>query len=142
MYKSNIITPLTQKQIFDLNTKYSHIRATKSIMNKKNWWNHLKYWEYISRKVKLPEDFIDEFSFNLNGFYIMTEQKLSEKLIWKYFSNDNVTNLQLDTISQTQKLPENFIRHFKDRLDWYLICKYQTLPKEFIEEMKKEGYIK
>ena len=35
-----------------------------------------------------------------------------------------------------QHLSEDFIREFKDRVNWYCISAYQHLSKEFIEEFK------
>ena len=43
-------------------------------------------------------------------------------------------------ISVKQKLSEDFIREFKDKVHWWFIFKYQTLSEEFKEEFKKELY--
>ena len=39
-------------------------------------------------------------------------------------------------ISIYQKLSENFIREFQDKIDWYFILKYQELSEDFIREFK------
>lgn len=36
-------------------------------------------------------------------------------------------------LSQYQKLSENFIEKFKDKVDWFLISIYQKLSEDFIE---------
>ena len=35
-------------------------------------------------------------------------------------------------------LTEDFIREFKDKVNWYFISEYQTLSEDFKEEFKKE----
>jgi hypothetical protein len=39
-------------------------------------------------------------------------------------------------VSSRQKLSENFIREFQDKVDWNFISKYQTLSENFKEEFK------
>jgi hypothetical protein len=39
-----------------------------------------------------------------------------------------------------QKLSENFIREFKDKVSWNWICVYQVLSEDFIEEFKHRIY--
>ena len=39
-------------------------------------------------------------------------------------------------ISKYQHLSEDFIREFKDKVDWYYISKYQHLSEDFIREFK------
>ena len=41
-------------------------------------------------------------------------------------------------ISSYQKLSEEFIREFKDKVDWLYICRFQKLSEEFKKEFKKE----
>ena len=41
-------------------------------------------------------------------------------------------------ISEYQKLSEEFIREFKDKVDWCYISEYQDLSENFKEEFKKE----
>jgi len=41
-----------------------------------------------------------------------------------------------DSISIYGKLSENFIREFKNKLNWYYISIYQTLSENFIREMQ------
>jgi hypothetical protein len=38
-------------------------------------------------------------------------------------------------ISRYQKLSENFIRKFKNNVNWEYISKYQTLSKDFKKEL-------
>ena len=56
-------------------------------------------------------------------------QKLSEEFIEKY--SDRV---DWDYISAYQKLSENFIEEHVDKVNWNCISKYQKLSEEFIEE--------
>ena len=41
-----------------------------------------------------------------------------------------------EKISKYQKLPEDFIRKFKDRFDWRYISIYQKLSEDFIREFQ------
>jgi len=61
-------------------------------------------WNQISRNIKLSEEFIREYSDNLN---------------WDY-------------ISAYQELSSEFMNEFKDKLNWELISSNQVLPYEFI----------
>lgn len=46
-------------------------------------------------------------------------------------------DMNWNDISQYQKLSENFILEFKDKVDWFCVPIYQNLSKEFKEELKK-----
>jgi hypothetical protein len=56
-------------------------------------------------------------------------QKLSEEFIREFKDNVNWSE-----ISKYQKLSEEFIREFEDEIKWYSISTYQKLTKEFIKE--------
>ena len=45
-------------------------------------------------------------------------------------------------IPYEQKLSEDFIREFQNKVDWWNVYHHQYLSKEFIEEFKSLGYIK
>lgn len=45
-------------------------------------------------------------------------------------------NVNWYRISRKQKLSESFIREFKDKVNWIYISKYQTLSENFIREFK------
>ncbi len=65
-------------------------------------------WEYVSRFIKLPEEFM---------------RRYKDEVRWGWISHD-------------QKLSENFMREFKDKFEWIHICTDQVLSEKFIEEMK------
>ena len=85
----------------------------------------------IVKEVKDIEKFFDENigNFDINWVYISKYQKLSEEFIEKY--NDKV---DWSRISSNQKLSEEFIEKYYDKVDWWNISKYQTLSEEFIEK--------
>jgi hypothetical protein len=62
---------------------------------------------------------------------ISHSQKLSEEFIREF--KDKVDWFH---ISQYQKLSEEFIREFKDKVDWSYISQYQKLSESFIREFK------
>ena len=58
-------------------------------------------------------------------------QKLSEDFIREF--QDKVYWYNISTY---QKLSESFIRDFQDKVNWYFISKHQKLSNEFIDEFK------
>ena len=65
----------------------------------------------------------------MNWGGISTNQKLSEDFIREYQDKVNWTS-----ISEFQKLSEDFIREFQDKVKWNKIKKYQNLSENFIKE--------
>jgi hypothetical protein len=62
---------------------------------------------------------------------ISDSQKLSEEFIREFQDK-----LSWWRISYHQTLSEDFIREFKDRVDWEGISKKQTLSDDFLEEFE------
>ena len=61
-------------------------------------------------------------------------QRVNECLGTDY--KDIITNKQWEDISKHQKLSEDFIREFQDKVCWLLISKYQKLSESFIREFQ------
>ena len=89
----------------------------------------------IVEEIKDIEKFFDENidNFEVNWDYISEYQKLSEELINKYGDK-----LNWGYISINQKLSESFIDKYNNKVDWYLISKFQKLSEEFIEKYVDE----
>src|SRR5574344_109603 len=93
----------------------------------------------VTSKIKILEEITDIEKFfdgNMNNFfvdwyYISKKQKLSEEFIEKY--RDKV---DWRYISICQKLSESFIEKYSDKVDWRYIPQYQKLSEEFIEKYK------
>ena len=68
---------------------------------------------------------------NSNWYKISKYQKLSEEFIEKF--QDKVNWVQ---ISGCLKLSEQFIEKFQDNVDWFLISEFQKLSEEFIEKFQ------
>src|SRR5574343_580588 len=91
----------------------------------------------VTNKIKIIEEIhnIKKFFYeNINNFvvdwfYISKHQKLSEEFIEKYIDKVN-----WDCISINQTLSEEFIGKHKDKVNWCYISTYQTLSEEFIEK--------
>ena len=85
----------------------------------------------ILEEIKDIEKFFDENikNFEVVWFYILVNQKLSEEFIDKY--NDKVN---WSYISHYQTLSESFIEKYKAKVNWFYILKYQKLSEEFIEK--------
>jgi len=67
----------------------------------------------------------------LDWICISKYQKLSEEFIREFQDKVN-----WDCIFTYQKLSEDFIREFQDKVYWYYISKYQKLSEEFIREFQ------
>src|SRR5574344_1723695 len=89
--------------------------------------NKIKIIEEITDIEKFFEENMDNFKVDL--YYISEYQKLSEEFIEKY--NDKVN---WNNISQYQTLSESFIEKHYDKVDWNYISIYQTLSEPFIEK--------
>ena len=71
----------------------------------------------------------------INWTYISIYEKLSEEFIDRF--NDKVDWIYIST---RQKLSEEFIEKYKDRVNWYDISMYQKLSEEFIEKFENKVY--
>src|SRR5574344_2025871 len=86
-------------------------------------------WNYISKKQKLSEKFIEKHYNKVDLNCILTYQILSESFIEKHYDKVN-----WNRISQHQKLSESFIEKHYDKVNWNYISTYQTLSESFIEK--------
>src|SRR5574344_87727 len=111
-------------------------------------------WNYISKKQKLSEKFIEKHYNKVDWYNISKKQTLSEKFIEKHydkvdwylislyqtlsesFIEKHYDKINWNRISQCQKLSESFIEKHKDKVDWYHISKNQKLSESFIEKHK------
>jgi phosphoribosylanthranilate isomerase len=66
-------------------------------------------------------------------YNIKFDPTLSEDFIRKFKNKVNWHNISIH-----QKLSEDFIREFKDEIDWYYISMYQKLSESLIREFKDE----
>ena len=91
----------------------------------------------VTNKIKIIEEIhnIKKFFYeNINNFvvdwfYISKHQKLSEEFIEKY-----IDKVEWHFISINQKLSESFIEKHINKVEWDCISIYQTLSEEFIEK--------
>ena len=68
---------------------------------------------------------------DINWNHISFDQKLSENFMREYQDK-----IEWENISYTQILSESFIIEFQDKVDWYCISKGQKLSNDFIIEFK------
>ena len=70
-----------------------------------------------------------------NKIKIVEEIKDIEKFFDDYISkSDCIIKYVWDILSNNQKLSEDFIEKYIDKVDWHYISTYQTLSEEFIEK--------
>lgn len=91
-------------------------------------------WTNICRYQKLSEDFLVEFYEKLDWDYVWRYQNINESAISVLIDLDTVSSYKWENISHYQKLSEDFIRMYSDKLDWEDICIYQKLSESFIDE--------
>ena len=125
---------------FDCLEYYDNIKGDKRLFlvealgivingNNKSVTNKIK----IIEEIKDIEKFFDK---NINNFIVdyyslINNQKLSEEFIDKY--KDKVDWFW---VSKYQTLSEKFIEKHSDKIDWFWVSKYQTLSEGFIEKYK------
>lgn len=98
-------------------------------------------WTTFSRWKKLEPHFMEEVKdkciFSLSLFH----QRYSEEFINKHlnkFINDYLDKHYVWTvIPQTQRVSEQFIEKWKDKINWEEVCRYQKLSSKFLDEHTK-----
>ena len=104
-------------------------------------------WCGLLQHFKFDVDFLDEMSKHFNAPVIweniMEYQKLDNHFIDKYADQllNNVTSAM--NLYHKQRLSEDFIRLWKNKVNWVMIIKTQKLSEQFLEEMfaSKEPHI-
>jgi hypothetical protein len=139
-----IINKLQNEEIYYIN--WADI-SCNYILTEDQMWDYRDYlhWLYIVYNDKLSEPLIEKllnyFNFkheDFTLFAIISNYKLSDNFLRKYI--DKFTDSEWRSISVFQNLSLDFIRDFKDKLDWLQIYKNQELTEDFIEEMDHKTY--
>ena len=68
--------------------------------------------------------------------YDFEKKKYSEEELFDICRNEELSSTDWFIISQYQKLSENFIREFSNKVDWNWISRYQKLSEDFIKEFQ------
>ena len=89
----------------------------------------MKQLKNIKNKLEWQKYYNPNFDWGDYVFYY--NNKLSEDFIIEF--KDKV---DWEYISKYQTLSEEFIRKFKNKVDWYWISKHQTLSEDFIREFQ------
>ncbi len=84
-------------------------------------------------QIKIP-DFNIDLVYHIEQYLITEENVMNHpfEVIKRYRKKD----LNWKNISRFQKLSEDFIREFQDRVNWDHIPRYQELSKDFIREFR------
>ena len=90
---------------------------------------NMKQFKDIKNKLEW-EEYYDP-TFNWNDFIFYRNNELTEEFIREF--KDRVNWIY---ISVCQKLSEDFIREFEDIVDWYWISRSQKLSEDFIREFE------
>ena len=91
----------------------------------------MKQIKDVKNKIKWEQYYDPTFDWTDYAFY--RNNKLSEDFIREF--KDKV---DWGSISEYQKLSEDFIREFQDKVNWYYISEYQKLSEDFIKEFKNK----
>ena len=102
-------------------------------MNKDNQ----EYWSFMIQNTKIDDEMIIDNLSNINITLLLKRQKLGEKvLINENFLEIIMENNSLDQVIKDQilntKVLEFYIEKF-DNLNWDLVCKYQNIEIDFME---------
>lgn len=117
-----------------------HHQKRKDIVNKEPLPDEIKNkihcrrvkWDKLAMNYKLSDEFIAEFTCELEMGSLIKYQKLSVEFLrknWHSFSREGKSK-----ISQYQNLSEDFMREFFDELDMEKISQYQNLSEGFLWE--------
>ena len=89
-------------------------------------------WNFMYEYIKLPEDFLRYYTWNCRTEFwwkkIWSRQKVSEQFI-----RDYIDKVDWKLISQYQELSVEFLKEFQDKVDWILVSYGQKFNKEYIE---------
>lgn len=99
-------------------------------------------WNNISRYTELSNDFIEKYLGNLDIGSVVRYQDISEKLlntIVESFSDFDL-DFYMSTIGSYQKISEDFILRYKDRLPFRTIIKNKRIPKSLVHKIYKDDY--
>jgi len=150
---SNVIEYYLKKTKYVLDTFIKHQILSNFIIVKYffNKSPNIENWDWILRYQQLEEDFIFEmklkgyFSDHINPKYYFNIRTFKEtKNKFKYIKqlyNEKVLTLYdwnyingwLELDKPIRKL---FFKIFKNKLDWYIICKHRKLTDKFMVEFK------
>ena len=101
----------------------------------------MKQFKDIKNKLKWEKYYdpdFDWFDWTVNTFYMSMNNDISED--FEDFIREFKDKVDWTCISEYKKLSENFIREFKDKVWWEGIAKSQILSEEFKEEFKDKLY--
>jgi len=94
------------------------------------------FWNYISKYQSLSDIFMFENINVINFKNIFQFQKLSETFITNI--SINLDKKHWKSISKYQTLSEDFIRKYRNNIDWYYVSKYQKLSDKFVIEFREK----
>ena len=95
----------------------------------------MKQIKDIKNKIEWEEYYDPSFNWN-------TAQLYKENIFSEDFIREFKNKVDWCYISIYQKLSEDFIREFQNKVDWCYISIYQKLSEDFIREFKNKIYWK
>ena len=118
----------------------------------KFWWGDFPYeklsedfiselydivcWQEVSkRKKNMSREFIEKWAHRLDWFNLCYFNKVDSDLLSKYAYK---LNFQWDVLCDRQNLSEEFIREWKDKMNFGKLLERHLLSNDFIREMKKD----
>ena len=90
----------------------------------------------IGNKTILSEYIIEKYSNKINKNTLFWKQYFSEDFLCKHTDWWLYDSADCYAVTSHQKLSENFLRTYKDNLNWSSVTKYQTMSEDFIKEMR------
>lgn len=98
--------------------------------------DNIDFSSLIGNKTILSEYIIEKYSHKIDKYTLFSKQYFSEDFLNKHTDWWLYDSLVCNAVISHQKVSENFIRTYKDKLKWCSVTKYQTLSEDFIKEMR------
>lgn len=98
--------------------------------------DNIDFSSLIGNKTILSEYIIEKYSNKIDKYTLFSKQYFSEDFLNKHTDWWLYDSLVCNAVISHQKVSENFIRTYKDKLKWSAVTKYQTMSEDFIKEMR------
>lgn len=98
--------------------------------------DNINFRTLIDNETILSEYIIEKYSHKIDKYNLFIKQYFSEDFLNKHTDWWLYDSLVCYAVISHQKLSENFIRTYKDKLKWSTVTKYQTMSEDFIKEMR------
>jgi len=102
--------------------------------------SYLKEYEVMHEKKRVRHEKLETSKYRPDVFKWVVENKTLSESFMRYMFKEHVG--VWEDISRHQKLSKNFIREFRDKVDWkFILINHEKLPNEFLLEMREHIHV-